>query len=140
MTKVHAVCISSETGTRKHTVETITLVEDYGVEGDAHAGSHRQVSLLDLASIERLQPKLSSLGPGDFAENITLEGFDLSQAHIGQRLEINDVVLEITQIGKQCHHMCDIRKQVGACAMPKEGLFARVLRGGSIAPGDAVKP
>jgi MOSC domain-containing protein YiiM len=138
MVKVHAVCISTETGTRKDTVESITLVEEHGVRGDAHAGSGRQVSLLDVASIDRLKPRLATLGPGDFAENITLEGFDPSQAQIGMRLEINDVVLEITQIGKKCHHMCDIRKQVGACAMPKEGLFARVIRGGEIAPGDAV--
>ncbi len=139
MPKVHAVCVSTEKGTRKRVVDSITLVEEHGVAGDAHAGSGRQVSLLDLESIERLKPRMATLGPGDFAENITLEGFDPSQARIGMRLEINDVVLEITQIGKQCHHMCDIRKQVGACAMPKEGLFARVVRGGEVSTGDLVR-
>lgn len=142
MKSVIAVCTSDKKGTRKEPVPMIFIKEDYGVEGDAHADSatHRQVSLLASESIDKMQGKGLDLRPGDFAENITTRGIDLSALPVGTRIMPGDeAVLEITQIGKECHAGCAIRDQVGDCIMPREGVFARVIRGGRIKAGDTIR-
>ena len=137
MPVVRAVCVSERTGEKKAPVESIALVADSGVAGDAHAGTGRQVSLLDFGSMERMRTKLPTIGPGAFAENIAVEGLNDLALAVGQKIRIGDqALLEITQIGKTCHHGCEIRQIVGDCIMPKEGLFAKVLVGGEIRPGD----
>ena len=142
MAKVVAVNVSTEKGTRKKTVPSCTVLIDHGVEGDAHAGKwHRQVSLLAEGSIAKMQAKLTDieLKPGDFAENITTSGIDVKSLPIGTKLRIGEEAeLEVTQIGKECHLACDIRKQVGDCIMPREGIFAVVLKEGTIEPGDTI--
>lgn len=140
MGRVVAVSISEKKGEKKQNVGKARLIEDFGLEGDAHAGSwHRQVSLLAKESIEKMKKMGLAVGPGDFAENITTEGIDLGRLPVGTRLEIGDVLLEVTQIGKECHSGCAIFKQVGQCIMPREGIFARVLRGGVVSEGDEIK-
>ncbi|ADL07059.1 MOSC domain-containing protein [Thermosediminibacter oceani] len=140
MGKVVAVCVSEKKGEKKRDVGKAMLIEGFGIEGDAHAGAwHRQVSLLALESIDKMREKGLSVGPGDFAENITTEGIDLSSLPVGTRLRINDVLLEVTQIGKECHERCAIYRQAGDCIMPKEGIFARVLRGGVVSAGDEIE-
>ena len=142
MSSVIAVCTSEKKGTVKTPVAEVMIKEDFGVVGDAHADSttHRQVSLLAIESIDKMRGKGLDLKPGDFAENITIEGLDLCSLPIGTRLNIGkDVVLEMTQIGKECHAACAIRKLVGDCIMPREGVFARVIRGGHVKPGDTIK-
>lgn len=142
MKNVIAVCRSDKKGERKTPVARVTIREEYGVVGDAHADSatHRQVSLLAIESIDKMRGKGLELRPGDFAENITTEGVDLSRLPIGTRLGVGDeVVLEMTQIGKECHAGCAIRQQIGDCIMPREGIFARVVRGGEIKPGDDIR-
>ena len=142
MTTVIAVCQSEKKGTRKTPVARVTIREEYGVVGDAHADSstHRQVSLLAIESIDKMRGKGLELNPGDFAENITTEGIDLSKLPVGTRINIGgEVVLEMSQIGKECHAGCAIRQQIGDCIMPREGIFARVVRGGEIKPGDKIK-
>jgi len=141
MGKIIAVCRSDEKGTKKEVVTEVTLKEDYGVENDAHAdcAAHRQVSLLARESIEKMRNMGFDVGPGDFAENITTEGIDLPSLKPGTRLSVGEeVTLEITQIGKDCHTGCAIFQQIGKCIMPKEGIFARVIRGGVVRPGDTV--
>ena len=142
MAKVLAVNISSEKGIRKHPVPSCHLLIDHGIEGDAHAGKwHRQVSLLAQESIDKLQAKLTEmqLQPGDFAENITTTGIAVMNLPIGTRLRLgNEAELEVTQIGKECHMSCEIRRLVGDCVMPREGIFAIVIREGAIAPGDEI--
>lgn len=137
---VVAVCVSAKKGIRKRAVPQARLVQDFGLEGDAHAGPwHRQVSLLALESIEKMRAKGLSVHPGSFAENITTSGLDLPSFAIGQRIRIGDeVVLEVTQIGKECHNRCAIYFLAGDCVMPSEGIFARVLRGGDVKPGAPV--
>ncbi len=138
---IEAVCISTEKGIVKKTVDDITLRPDWGIEGDAHAGNwHRQVSILASESIDRMRRKIPELDHGMFAENIVTSGIDLSVLTIGDSLLIGDaIVLEITQIGKECHNAgCAIQSATGECIMPKEGLFCRVVQGGTIAPGMAV--
>jgi MOSC domain-containing protein YiiM len=109
------------------------------VDRDAHAGpGHRQVSLLAMESIEKMRGKGVEVGPGDFAENVTVEGIDLAGLTVGDRLLVGEALLEISQIGKECHDRCAIYFQAGDCVMPREGVFARVLRGGTVAPGDPV--
>ncbi|MFZ5426968.1 MAG: MOSC domain-containing protein [Thermodesulfobacteriota bacterium] len=136
---VKAVCLSERTGEKKRPVDFIDLVEDSGVAGDAHAGTGRQVSLLDFGSMEAVRLKMPSIGPGAFAENLTVEGLNGLVLGVGSRVRVGDgAVLEITQIGKKCHHGCDIRRIVGDCIMPKEGLFARVVTGGRVRAGDAL--
>lgn len=139
--KVIAVCTSKEKGTRKENVREGWLIEDFGIKEDAHAGyMHRQVSLLAIESIEKMQKVGLEVGPGDFAENITTEGIDLLKLDIGERLKIGrEVVLEITQKGKECHDRCAIYYQAGDCVMPREGIFARVIEGGKIQEGDIIK-
>ncbi len=142
MAKVIAVCTSEKKGTRKKDIEKGILKEQYGMIGDAHADSgwHRQVSLLAVESIEKMRKMGLDVGPGDFAENITCEGIDLPSLPVGTRLYIgDDVLLEISQIGKECHTGCAIFKQTGKCIMPKEGVFARVIRGGVVKTGDSIE-
>ncbi len=140
--KVLAVCRSDTTGTRKEVVAEIVLRENYGVESDAHASSqwHRQVSLLATESIQKMRDLGYDVGPGDFAENITTEGIELFTLPVGTRLSIGrEVVLEVSQIGKNCHTGCAIFQQVGKCVMPKEGIFGRVIHGGRIRAGDTIE-
>jgi MOSC domain-containing protein YiiM len=137
---VVAVCISEKKGERKTPVTSVELREQHGIVGDAHAGEwHRQVSLLARESIEKMQKMGLAVDAGDFAENITTSGIDLPSLPVGSRLEIGPTLLEITQIGKECHTRCAIFYQAGDCVMPKEGVFARVLRGGVVAPGDPIR-
>lgn len=141
MAKVVAVNISAETGVIKHPVESAVLLEKFGIEGDAHAGNwHRQVSLLDQASVDKMSALgVEGLTPGIFAENITTEGIALHALPIGTRLRVGEVELEVTQIGKECHAHCQIYQQVGMCIMPTEGIFAIVIRGGEVRAGDAIE-
>ena len=136
MAHVEAVCLSHKKGIVKKEQDKVTLRENWGIEGDAHAGDwHRQVSLLAGESIDNVKEILPTLKNGAFAENIITRGFDLNSVKIGDRLQIGDtVVLEITQIGKECHNSgCAIKKATGDCIMPKEGIFSRVIQGGEIA-------
>ena len=139
MARIIAVCKSDKKGIRKETVAEGLLEEGLGLVSDAHAdcSTHRQVSLLAVESIYRMRAAGFDVNPGDFAENLTTKGLDLTSLPIGTNLLIGeDIVLEITQIGKDCHTGCAIFRQVGDCIMPKEGVFARVLQGGTVRPGD----
>jgi len=138
--KVIAVCISTNKGERKTPVAAVELREEHGIVGDAHAGPwHRQVSLLARESIDKMRVLGLDVTTGDFAENLTTEGVDLLALPIGTRLSVGETELEVTQIGKECHTRCAIYHQAGDCVMPKEGIFARVLRGGIVRPGDEIK-
>ncbi|KXB45623.1 MOSC domain protein [Tissierellia bacterium KA00581] len=138
--KVVAVSISEKKGTKKHTVPFVNLIEDFGIEGDAHAGKwHRQVSLLAQESMENMKKKLPTLKAGDFAENILTEGIILYKLPIGTILKIGQCMLEVTQIGKECHFGCEIRHIVGDCVMPREGIFTRVIKGGKIQANDDIE-
>jgi len=138
---VKAISVSEHKGVSKTNVAGAQLECDHGIVGDAHAGSwHRQVSLLAAESVEKMAAQNDRVRPGAFAENITTEGIDLSQLIVGSRLKIGDaVMLEITQIGKQCHSRCAIYSQIGDCIMPREGIFAKVVNSGWIATGDAIE-
>jgi len=139
--KVVSVNISSKKGVRKKPVDEVFLKADYGIEGDAHASSewHRQVSLLALESIKKMQGKGLDVKPGDFAENITTEGLDLVSLPLGTEVHIGSEVLgEVSQIGKECHTRCAIYYQAGDCVMPKEGIFIKVLKGGYVRAGDRI--
>ena len=141
MASIVAVCKSKEKGTQKEVVANSILREDYGLIGDAHAdsGTHRQVSLLAIESINKMQGLGFKVGPGDFAENLTTEGIDLVSLPIGTHLAVgNEIILEISQIGKECHSGCAIFRQTGKCIMPKEGVFAKVIRGGLVRAGDVI--
>lgn len=140
MAKILAVCISEVRGIQKHPVEEAELRENHGIVGDAHAGQwHRQVSLLSKESVNRLQEKIPmQLHDGDFAENILVEGMKVYELPVGTRLHIGTALCEVTQIGKECHQDCAIRKAAGDCVMPREGIFVRVLRSGRVRPGDEV--
>jgi molybdopterin adenylyltransferase len=138
--RVVALSVSERKGMAKRNVPAARLVEDWGLEGDAHAGKwHRQVSLLAMESVRKMQAKGAAVGPGAFAENITTEHLDLLSLKIGDRLTIGEAELEITQLGKKCHARCAIFEQVGDCVMPREGIFARVLRGGEVRVGDRIE-
>ena len=142
MAKVIAVCLSKEKGTSKEVISEGALREEYGLIGDAHADSstHRQVSLLAVETINKMRDKGFPVGPGDFAENLTTEGIKLVSLPIGTRIDVGEeVVLEITQIGKECHTRCAIFRQIGKCVMPKEGVFARVIRGGKVKAGNQIR-
>ncbi len=142
MASIVAVSTSEQKGSKKRTIKEGLLREDYGLVGDAHAGpdGHRQVSLLALASIEKIQNLGLAVNPGDFAENLTTEGLELFTLPLGTRLSVGQgIILEITQIGKECHDRCAIYKQVGTCVMPTEGVFTRVVRGGKVMAGDKLK-
>lgn len=139
MAKIVAVCKSKKKGTRKKVVAEGILKEDYGLVGDAHADccTHRQVSLLAVESIDKMRRLGFQVGPGDFAENLTTEGSELLSLPIGTRISIGkDALLEVSQIGKECHSSCAIRREMGKCIMPKEGIFAMVIQGGRVRAGD----
>jgi MOSC domain-containing protein YiiM len=139
MAKIIAVCKSEKKGTVKENIGEGLFEENFGLAGDAHADccTHRQVSLLDMSSINKMRKLGLKVNPGDFAENLTTEGIELVSLPIGTRVNAGkEVVLEITQIGKECHSGCAIFKQVGKCIMPKEGVFAKVIQGGVIKTGD----
>ena len=137
---IKAVCISEKKGQQKHPVDSVHLRPKYGIDGDAHAGNwHRQVSLLGQESVNRLQEKISiPLFPGAFAENILCEGIELYRLPVGTRLHIGTALCEVTQIGKECHADCAIRRQAGDCVMPREGIFVIVLEEGDAKAGDFV--
>jgi MOSC domain-containing protein YiiM len=137
---VWAVCLSKKKGTVKEDVGEATLIEGMGLEGDAHAGfMHRQVSLLALEDIEKMREKMPNLGPGSFAENITVKGLDTDSLSIGDRISVGETLLEVTQIGKECHSKCEIFKITGDCIMPKKGIFCAVIKGGCVKKGDVIK-
>jgi MOSC domain-containing protein YiiM len=136
---VIAVCISENKGERKKPVPAVELRENHGIIGDGHAGDwHRQVSLLAQESIDKMRAMGLDVNAGDFAENITTSGIDLVSLPIGSRLQVGQTLLEVTQIGKECHTRCAIYYQAGDCVMPKEGIFAKVITGGMIKAGDEV--
>ncbi|MBW7996307.1 MAG: MOSC domain-containing protein [Candidatus Glassbacteria bacterium] len=138
--KVLAVCISPKRGVQKREVERAELVAGHGIAGDAHAGpGHRQVSLLSAGSIEQISARGVDTFHGIFAENIVVGGLELMTLPVGTMLAVGDARLEVTQIGKECHSRCAIYEQAGDCVMPREGIFARVIRGGSIAPGAKIE-
>ncbi|MCK5173991.1 MAG: MOSC domain-containing protein [Planctomycetes bacterium] len=136
--RIKAISISKKRGTKKVNVPEAELKVDFGIVGDAHAANwHRQISLLGVESIDKMIAKGAEVGPGNFAENITTEGIDLVEIPIGGRMRIGEnVELEITQIGKECHSRCEIYEQVGDCVMPREGIFAKVISPGKIRVGD----
>lgn len=137
--KIVGVSVAEKKGMKKTNVKEVQLKEDFGIIGDAHAGSSRQVSLLAEESIEKMRAKGLKVKSGDFAENITTRGVDLLGLKIGSKLKIGqDAILEITQFGKECHTPCSIYYQAGDCVMPKEGVFARVLKGGVVKSGDKI--
>ena len=140
--KIMAIAVSKRKGTRKDCVEEALLVQEHGIQGDAHAGAwHRQVSFLAMESIEKAKAAGLSVGFGDFAENIATEGIDWVNVPVGGRFRLGESALvEITQIGKECHKKCAIYYQAGDCIMPREGVFARVIRGGIIRCGDEIAP
>ncbi len=141
MAKIVAVNTSEKKGVVKKTVDQATIKEGYGLENDAHGGDwHRQVSLLGIESYRHMKRLATvELCPGIFAENITTEGIELHKIPIGAKLRLGEAILEITQIGKACHHGCEIFKKVGDCVMPREGVFARVVKGGLVKPGDPIE-
>jgi MOSC domain-containing protein YiiM len=137
MGEVVAVCISEKKGTAKKNVGKCRFIENFGLENDAHAGNwHRQVSLLSYDEVEKFRARGAKVADGAFGENLLVKGFDFKTYPVGTVFKCNDVVLEITQIGKQCHSECEIYRMVGDCIMPREGVFAKVLKGGSIKTGD----
>ena len=138
--EVITVSISKKKGTRKGNIPEGLLIENHGLKDDAHAGDwHRQVSLLAIESIEKIREKGLDVGPGDFAENITTTGIDLVNLPIGTKFRVGaEALMEVTQIGKECHSRCAIYYQAGDCVMPREGIFARVLKGGAIKQHDPI--
>lgn len=143
MARIAAVCSGPTKGDKKKDVKQGVLKEDFGLTGDAHAcaGNHRQLSLLNMTSIQKMRDLGAAVGPGDFAENLTVDGdIVLYQLPIGTHLKVGqNILLEVTQIGKECHDRCIIFKTVGTCVMPVEGIFARVLKGGPVSAGDEIK-
>jgi MOSC domain-containing protein YiiM len=137
--KIHRISISDVKGTKKRNIDHAVIVEDHGISGDAHAGSDRQVSLLPLESFPKIDKSIINIKPGDFAENLTTEGLDFSGVEVGNQIRIGkDVVMIVTQIGKECHLGCNIREIVGDCIMPREGVFAKVIQGGEVKLGDPI--
>ena len=137
MGKVLAVCISEKKGTQKKNVGSAVFMEDWGLEGDAHAGKwHRQVSLLSGEKIDAFRAKGAEVEDGAFGENLVVEGIDFAKLPVGTRFRCGEVVLELTQIGKECHNGCAIFQKMGECIMPREGVFTRVLKGGKVSVGD----
>ena len=140
MGKILAVCISERKGTEKHNVGSARLIEDWGVENDSHAGKwHRQVSLLSFEKIEAFRARGADVAFGAFGENLVVSGIDFRTLPVGTKFKCNDVVLELTQIGKECHTGCAIFEKMGECIMPREGVFTRVLHGGVISVGDTME-
>lgn len=140
MGKIYSISISEKKGTKKTNVESAQIIDDYGIQNDAHAGKwHRQISFLAKESIEKMVKLGLNVKSGDFAENITTEGIDLCKLKVGEMLKINDIEFTISQIGKICHHRCAIYYQAGDCIMPKEGIFAKVKGSGQITVGDKIE-
>ena len=140
MGKITAICISNKRGIQKQPVSAVFLKENWGIDGDAHAGNwHRQVSLLDQEAIDDFNKKGANVVPGAFGENIIVSGVDILHQQIGDCLQIGDVILEITQRGKECHDHCQIYYKMGECIMPRLGTFAKVLHGGTLNKGDDIE-
>ena len=136
---IKGICISEKRGTAKHEIEEAVFVKDWGIEKDVHAGHwHRQVSLLSYEKIEEFKAKGAPIDDGAFGENLIVSGYDLKNLPVGTRFRCGEVLLEVTQIGKQCHSGCEIFKIMGDCIMPREGIFTRVLHGGIIEEGDEI--
>jgi len=137
---IEAICISDKKGVVKNEVPKVEIKKDWGIEGDAHAGKwHRQISLLAGESIDRVKKIMPELKKGAFAENIITREVEIANVKIGETINIGeDIILEVTQIGKECHTGCAIRVQTGDCIMPKEGIFAKVINGGNVMPGDEI--
>ncbi len=139
MGQILGICISEKRGTVKKEVASARLIENYGIENDAHAGDwHRQVSLLSVEKIEEFRSRGAEVCFGAFGENLIVKGFDLGTIPVGTKLAVGEAVLKVTQIGKDCHNHCEIYKRMGDCIMPREGIFAEVLKGGNIRPGDEI--
>ena len=140
--KIVSIAVSRKKGTTKSCVDKALLIEDHGIQGDAHAGNwHRQISFLSAESIHQAQTDDLKLNFGDFAENIATTGIDWKTQPVGRRFKLgSEALVEITQIGKKCHHKCDIFHRTGDCIMPREGVFAKIIRGGHIHTGDLVEP
>ena len=137
---IQAICISEVRGVQKHAIPEADLTPEWGIVGDAHGGNwHRQVSLLGLEKIEAFRAKGADVAYGAFGENLVVDGFDFRTLPVGTLLAVGDVLLQMTQIGKECHNHCAIYKAVGDCIMPREGVFAKVLHGGHIQVGDEMK-
>ncbi len=140
MGKIIAICMSKKKGTAKKRVPSALLLENHGLEQDAHAGTwHRQVSLLSLQKIEAFRAKGAIAPYGCFGENLVVDGIDFAALPVGTRLSCNGILLEISQIGKECHDKCQIYHTMGECIMPTQGVFAMVLRGGRIQEGDDMR-
>ena len=136
---VRAICLSAAKGTAKQDVGQIELVAEHGLKGDAHAGDwHRQVSLLSLQKIDAFRARGADVDYGAFGENIVVDGIDLASLPVGTVIRCGEALLEMTQIGKECHNHCAIFQRMGDCIMPREGVFARVLQGGVIKTGDEI--
>lgn len=139
MGEIMAVCTSPGKGTEKTSIGKVRLLADYGIEGDAHAGAwHRQVSLLSFDTIEAFKKRGAVVSDGAFGENVIVRGIDLTALPVGSRLTCGDILLEVTQIGKECHSHCAIYRKMGECIMPTNGIFARVLQGGEMKEGDEI--
>lgn len=140
MGKVTAICISEKKGTQKKNIHSAKFITDFGIENDAHAGNwHRQVSLISKDRIDEFNERGGSVDDGAFGENLIVEGIDFKSLPIGTVFECNDVILELTQIGKECHSHCEVFHRVGDCIMPREGVFAIVKQGGVISEGDDLR-
>ena len=137
---IKGICISEKRGTAKPEIEEAILAKDWGIQGDAHAGHwHRQVSLLSYEKIEEFRKKGADIELGAFGENLIVSGYDFRNLAVGTRFQCGEAVLEMTQIGKECHSHCEIYKRMGECIMPREGVFAIVLHGGTIRKGDLLE-
>lgn len=137
---IKGICISEKRGTAKHEIEEAILAKDWGIQGDAHAGHwHRQVSLLSYEKIEEFRKKGADIELGAFGENLIVSGYDFRNLAVATRFQCGEAVLEMTQIGKECHSHCEIYKRMGECIMPREGVFAIVLHGGMIRKGDLLE-
>ena len=137
MGKVTAICISEKKGTQKKNIHIGEFIADFGIKNDAHAGNwHRQVSLISKDKIDEFNERGAKVDDGAFGENLVVEGIDFKSLPIGTVFQCNDVILELTQIGKECHSHCEVYHRVGDCIMPREGVFAIVKQGGSISEGD----
>lgn len=137
---IKGICISEKRGTAKHEIEEAILAKDWGIRGDAHAGHwHRQVSMLSYEKIEEFRKKGADIELGAFGENLIVSGYDFRNLAVGTRFQCGEAVLEMTQIGKECHNHCEIYKRMGECIMPREGVFAIVLHGGTIRKGDLLE-
>ena len=137
---IKGICISEKRGTAKHEIEEAILAKDWGIQGDAHAGHwHRQVSLLSYEKIEEFRKKGADIELGAFGENLIVSGYDFRNLAVGTRFQCGEAVLEMTQIGKECHSHCEIYKRMGECIMPREGVCAIVLHGGTIRKGDLLE-